>query len=256
MNDLYEGLKQYPQWVSWKVHDNTKVPINPQTGGYASVNDSATWSCYDKIRNDSHKGFVLTENDPFTCIDLDHCVGAHGQIRSQTTKILMYFQSYTELSPSGTGLHIWVRGQMPGAIKRKEFEFYTQARYMTITFNPIFNCLVTDKQKQLDAVWKKYGKEVLFEAPENLESEDCRDELRALYKRSEYLRMLWTLGADFLKADGTPDFSSYDMALSNFLRAWPDNKIVFAIQFFRKEHGAKPKHMKAISSTIGRARSG
>ena len=254
MNALYEGLKQYPQWVSWKVRDNTKVPINPQTGGYASVNDSATWSCYDKIRNDSHKGFVLTEDDPFTCIDLDHCVEAHGQIRSQTTKILMYFQSYTELSPSGTGLHIWVRGQMPGAIKRKEFEFYTQARYMTVTFNPIFNCAIVNKQKQLDAVWTKYGKEVLSGIPEDLTSEDCADDLRALYKQSEYLRMLWTLEADFLKADGTPDWSSYDLALANLISTWSDSKIVFAIQFFRKEHGAKSKHMGAIARTIAKAR--
>ena len=254
MNDLYEELKKYSQWVSWKVHNNTKVPINPQTGGYASVNDSATWSCYDKIRNDSHKGFVLTENDPLTCIDLDHCVGAHGQIRSQTTKILMYFQSYTELSPSGTGLHIWVRGQMPGAIKRKEFEFYTQSRYMTVTFRPIFNCLIVNRQKQLDVVWAKYGKEALSGIPEDLTSEDCAGDLRALYKQSECLRTLWTLGADFLKADGSPDWSSYDLALANLINTWSDSKIVFAIQFFRKEHGAKSKHMGAIARTIAKAR--
>ena len=252
MNTLYEELKQYPQWVSW---NDEKVPINPHNGKFASVGDSSSWGRYGMVRENTHKGFVLTKDDPFTCLDLDHCVEAHGRILSQTTKILLYFQSYTEISPSGTGLHVWVRGKIPAAIKRKEFEIYSRDRYMTVMFDPIFNCPVADKQKQLDAIWKKYGKDVLFEAPENLESEDCRDELRVLYKRSEYLRMLWTLGADFLKADGTPDFSSYDMALASFLRTWSDGKIMWAIQFFRQEHGAKQKHMGAVTQTIAKARS-
>ena len=252
MNTLYEELKQYPQWVSW---NDEKVPINPHNGRFASVGDPSSWSKYDMVRDNMRKGFVLTEDDPFTCIDLDHCVGAHGRILSQVTKILLHFQSYTELSPSKTGLHIWVRGCMPAAIKRKEFEIYSRNRYMTVTFNPIFNCSVIDKQKQLDAVWRKYGKDVLFGVPENLESEDCKDDLRALYKQSEYLQALWKLEGEFCKADGSPDWSSYDMALANFLCAWPDNKIVFAIQFFRKEHGAKSKHMGAIAQTIGKVRS-
>ena len=257
MNALYEELKQYPQWVSWKVCDNTKVPINPQTGSYASVNDSATWSCYGKIRNDPHKGFVLTEDDPFTCIDLDHCVEAHGQIRSQTTKILMYFQSYTELSPSGTGLHVWVKGKMPAAIKRKEFEFYTQDRYMTVMFDPIFNYPVADKQKQLDAVWGKYGKEVLFKTPEgDIVPCNCIEDLRKLYKQSESFRRIFHTQCEFEKADGTPDHSKYDMAIANLIQTWSTEKIVWAVQYIREKHRAKPKHIGAILLTIGKVRNG
>jgi len=143
---------------------------------------------------------------------------------------------------------------MPGAIKRKEFEIYSQDRYMTVTFNPIFNCAVVSVQKQLDAIWKKYGKESVSGVLKNLESEDCRDDLRVLYKRSDYLQTLWKLEAGFYKADGSPDWSGYDLALANLLCAWPDNKIVFAIQFFRQEHGAKAKHMGAIAQTIGKVR--
>ena len=254
MNALYEELKQYPQWVSW---NDKKVPVNPHNGRFASVGDPSSWGKYDMVRGNTHRGFVLTKDDPFTCIDLDRCVEAHGRILSQTTKILMYFQSYTEMSPSGTGLDVWVKGKMPGAIKRKEFEFYTQDRYMTVTFDPIFNCPVADKQKQLDAIWKKYGKEVLSEIPEGEVAPcDCIEDLRNLYKKSESFRRIFHTQCDFEKADGTPDHSSYDMALSNLLQAWPTEKIVWAIQYIREKHKAKPKHMGAILSTIGKTRNG
>ena len=254
MNALYEELKQYPQWVSW---NDEKVPINPHNGKFASVGDPSSWSKYDMVRDSTHRGFVLTKDDPFTCIDLDRCVEAHGQILSQTTRILLYFQSYTEISPSGTGLHIWVRGKMPAAIKRREFEIYSQSRYMTVMFNPIFNYPIADKQKQLDALWKKYGKEVLFEAPEgDIVPCNCIEDLRKLYKQSESFRRIFHTQCEFEKADGTPDHSKYDMAIANLIQTWSTEKIVWAVQYIREKHRAKPKHIGAILLTIGKVRNG
>ena len=34
-NELIEALKGYPQWVSWKMQDATKIPTDPHRGGYA-----------------------------------------------------------------------------------------------------------------------------------------------------------------------------------------------------------------------------
>ena len=252
MNNLYEELEKYSQWVSW---NDKKIPINPHNGRFANVSDPSSWSKHDMVRKNVHKGFVLTKDDPFTCVDLDHCVEAHGRVRSQTTKILMYLQSYTELSPSGTGLHVWVRGKMPAAIKRKEFEIYSQDRYMTVTFNPIFNCLVADKQKQLDAIWEKYGKEVLLDVPEgDIVPCNCIEDLRKLYKQSELFRRIFHTQCGFEKADGTPDHSSYDMAIANLIQTWSTGKIVWVVQYIREKHGAKSKHMGAIAQTIAKAR--
>jgi len=252
MNHLINELKVYPQWV---LHNKEKVPL--QFGGvYADTTNSKTWLTYDMVKNLTLKGFVLTETDPFTCIDLDHCVGAHGRVASETTKIIDFFRSYTEISPSGSGFHIWVRGKIPSAIKRNWIEIYSTERYMTVTENSAFNCPLANCQSQLDAIFEKYGNTQLFNSPELNEPIDCGDELRELYKKSEALRTLWNLESGFYKADGSSDWSSYDMSLASLLWAWPSEKIAWAINFFREEHGAKLKHGKAIALTIAKVKSG
>ena len=61
-------------------------------------------------------GFVFSSADPFTGIDLDGCVDpATGEVAVWAMEIVQYFDSYTELSASGTGIHIIVKGEMPNA---------------------------------------------------------------------------------------------------------------------------------------------
>lgn len=261
MNELIKTLESYNQWVCWKPQksrkDNKvrKVPINPKTGDHASSTDSKTWSGYcGRVRNSPRRGFVLTDTDPFIVVDLDHCIGSHGRINLQATKILLYFQSYTEISPSGTGVHIWVKGTMPGAIKRKEFEFYSDLRYMTVTENPLFNCPLVDCQSKLDLVWKKYGKPFSVSETGPINPYDCLVDLRKIYKVSTKMREIWNLECDFFKADGSPDCSAYDMALAGLLRDWSSERIFWAIEFMRVEHGFAPKHSKAIIQTIQKAK--
>ena len=186
-------------------------------------------------------------------IDLDHCIGAQGQVGSQTTKILMYFQSYTEVSPSGTGFHIWVRGKLPHAIKRSEFEIYSNIRYMTVTGKATFNCPVENCQLHLDKIYEKYGHPSLA-TEEIYETENCLVDMRKLYKVSAQMRRVWNLECGFLKADGSPDCSSYDMALAGLLRDWSGERICWAIKFFREQHGFAPKHKKAVMMTVCKAK--
>jgi primase-polymerase (primpol)-like protein len=248
-NELIKVLKPYKQWVT---HDEKKRPFQVGTGHFADVTDPNTWSSYDTVKDCKRKGFVLTENDPFTVIDLDHCIKSQGRIKSETSKILMYFQSYTEVSPSGTGFHIWVQGKISSAIKREMFEIYSHARYITITENSTFNCLLANCQLQLDRIFEKYGRVNLFER-EDFEVEDCHEDLRKLYKVSLQLRRIWDLDCGFLKADGSPDCSSYDMALAGLLRDWSGKQIMWALKFFREQHGFAPKHEKALQMTIAKA---
>lgn len=146
-----EVLIRVPQWVGWTYRFAgkrwTKIPIDPATGGNASVTNPATWATFGRaLARSDHPGmagvgFVLTDTDPFVAIDLDHC-------RDPTTRVLTSFaarivaevDSYTEVSPSGTGLRIFVVGTMPQAGRRRAdddtksgIEIYASARYLTAT---------------------------------------------------------------------------------------------------------------------------
>ncbi len=95
----------------------------------------AAWAAgrYDGI------GFVFSADDPYTGVDLDHVRDADtGVVQPWALDIVRRLDSYTEISPSGGGLHVIVRAQVPRG--RKKFpqlgaEMYDRARYFTMTGN-------------------------------------------------------------------------------------------------------------------------
>jgi putative DNA primase/helicase len=100
-------------------------------------------------------GFVLTPEAGFVAIDLDHVRNATtGKIEPWAEEIVQTFDTYTEISPSGTGLHLWLRGTLPPGGRRKErLEVYGEKRYMTVTgehlsTTPVLCC---DRQDVLTA---------------------------------------------------------------------------------------------------------
>ena len=268
-NNLIKELKKYRSWVDWRLVDGRKIPINPRTGKAASSTDPETWSEFDEVGLKSpNRGFVLSDQDPYTCVDLDHVLTPGGivdghqswELSNRATAIVLFFDSYTEVSPSGTGLHIWVKGRIPAAIKRSDFEIYSTKRYITVTENPLFNSEIQDCQKQLDAIYAKYGKGKveIQEIDLDIENEEeCIGELRSIYRKSQRMRDIWQYKLGFIKADGeTPDESCYDLALANLLRNWPVEKILWALKFRRNQLGVKPKHNKALILTISKVKQG
>jgi putative DNA primase/helicase len=139
-----DGLKIRLQWVNWRYARQgekwTKHPYNPRTGKKASSTDLLTWSAFERVF-DSYEagdyegiGFVLCSGDLLTGIDLDGCRDPEsGKIAPWASEIVRRFDSYTEISPSGAGLHILVKGKAPGALKRRGLEMYSVERYLTIT---------------------------------------------------------------------------------------------------------------------------
>ena len=139
-------LRGFHNWVNWKLQDSKKVPLNPNDEGKASPTDPKTWSTFDqaKKRYTESKngicgiGFEFT-NSPCTGIDLDKCRDPKtGVIDQWAMDIVNAFRSYTEISPSGTGLHIFVLGKLPiGSSRRRKdnIEIYDSDRYFTVTGN-------------------------------------------------------------------------------------------------------------------------
>ena len=140
-------LKELPHWVAWMVTPPKKpgakfgkVPINPHTGGNASSTNSKTWSSLAKslVRATQNRlggvGFMFS-NSPYAGIDLDHCRDPDTAVVADwALEIVRKLATYTEISPSGKGLHLIVRAKLPGKGRRLgDIEVYDTARFFTIT---------------------------------------------------------------------------------------------------------------------------
>lgn len=140
-------LQAIPHWLVWRYEERegrrTKVPyIAAANGGHAQTNNPATWRPYAdavKVSNNgggyAGVGFVFTNTD-IVGVDLDHCIQADGTLETWADEIVTQLDSYTEVTPSGTGLHILARGHLPPGGRRKgQIEMYDAAspRYFTVT---------------------------------------------------------------------------------------------------------------------------
>src|SRR5215218_9167207 len=140
VESIPEELRARPQWVVWKaVGDKPdKVPYSARSGRRASSTDLLTWSTFQEAleayENGRYAGlgFVFCSGDPYTGIDLDDCVDEDGEIAGWALEIVRYFNSFTELSATGTGLHIIVRGEVPNR-RKDEIEVYSSKRFFTMT---------------------------------------------------------------------------------------------------------------------------
>jgi len=145
IDKIPQEIKDHPQWVVWKLEERdgkpTKPPYDAKTANKrASHSDPLTWGTFENAvkaleRGFDGIGFVFSEDDPFCGIDLDDCrVTISGEIKSWALKLIKEFDSYTEVSPSGTGLKIFIKGKLPGGgIKTKHVEVYDKLRFFTVT---------------------------------------------------------------------------------------------------------------------------
>jgi len=139
------SIRDLRQWLCWRSEERdskpTKIPYSPITGERASSTSPETWASYEeavrawKEVGYSGIGFVFTLEDDLCGVDLDGCLDpVTGEIEPWAWTIIEELDSYTEVSPSGTGIHIIVRAALPEDRNRKgRFEAYDRGRYFTVT---------------------------------------------------------------------------------------------------------------------------
>lgn len=141
------SVKGYDQWICWKYSkDRTKkVPLNPSTGAVGNALSSECWGSYadalvgEIVHRADGIGFVLTEDDPYTAIDIDDCINSEtGHIEEGVQAIVNSIDSYWEVSPSLTGLRGILLGTKPGprctTLKDgTKLEVYDSNRWVSIT---------------------------------------------------------------------------------------------------------------------------
>ena len=130
-----QELKLNALWCGWKLTDKGKEPFNLVTGYHAKSNDETTFSTYPVLLNNLHKylkfdgdkqigGIGLGIFRGYSAIDIDHCVDDNGELSAMAQDIIDYCNSYTEYSPSKTGIRIIFKTQ----VKINKAEYYINNR--------------------------------------------------------------------------------------------------------------------------------
>lgn len=165
-HNIPDELKTYNQFVLWRLVDGNKVPWCPHEDRPASSTAPGDWGTFQDCLNVGSQrpdyyagiGFVLSKNDPFGFIDLDNFEKCKDRVNAEKLQrdIQEQFDSYTEFSPSGTGLHIIVRTPITitGA-KSSEYgiEVYTAERFMTMTGNIFRDAPIKDQGELFHTLW-------------------------------------------------------------------------------------------------------
>lgn len=156
-------LQGVPHWVVWRYEEangrKTKVPYSVK-GFHASVNNPKSWATFydalDVVENYDGLGFVLTKDDPYAFIDLDH-TELPDEIEKQREIWAQFGDTYSELSPSGKGLHIIARARIPQGRKRSWLEMYSDNRFMTMTGNVYNRQQIVDCQNRFMNIYNQIG---------------------------------------------------------------------------------------------------
>jgi hypothetical protein len=161
--NVAQELKVLDQWVGWcwkQIGKKwTKVPYDLRAGRAAASDDPGTWAPYSVTEGHPNIGLVFSEDDPYCGIDLDGCVDPEtGEITKLARQIIDRMDSYSEISPSGTGVKIFIRGLVPGPRRKnpqKNMEVYDRKRFFTVTGHHLAWTpkTIEDRQEELEALY-------------------------------------------------------------------------------------------------------
>ncbi|WP_202911855.1 phage NrS-1 polymerase family protein [Natrialba swarupiae] len=165
-----DTLAERPQWICWRTEDRdgkaTKVPVDPETGSFASTMDDRTWTTLEQALEymatgaATGVGFVFTATDPLVGVDLDDCRDPEtGEPLEPAPSIIERLDSFTEVSPSGTGYHVILEGDLPdGRNRHGSIEMYDRARFFTVTADHVDGTptSINERQEALEAVHEEF----------------------------------------------------------------------------------------------------
>lgn len=230
-----EKLKSMPHWICWSMVErdgkNTKIPVNPKTGGNAKSNDPSTWTSYEEAVKASEKysgiGFMLGAGIFGIDIDdIEEDITAYksGDEGNVVAEFIHSLGSYAEYSQSGKGIHIICTGKLPAGGRRKgRYEFYESGRFFVMTGNAASDYKdVIDCTEGVKPLHRKYIGE-----PESIVSRvqptghlDMNEQdIVDLAMKSKQGQAFSTLYNGFWKGL-YPSQSEADMAFCNMLAFW------------------------------------
>jgi len=238
-------LQPLNQWVVWRAEVDSegkqkKAPYNPNArNAYASVKIPKSWATLDQaltaLESGRYSGIGFMITPPLVFIDLDHCVSREtGTITDpKAQEIVQQMNSYTEISPSGTGLHLLAYGTLPGKNIHTAIEMYGKDRFTTVTTKHLEGIPTTieARQEALNDLYSRYAPPLPQPPIQNTRGgvgmENSHVELPPEAKRDQGLQRL--LSGDIT---GYQSQSSADFVLIMKLLHWTGDDIALTRQLF------------------------
>jgi len=278
-----DDLQHYPNWITYRIKEfkdtegnvkRTKIPYTPTTGMKASTTDPATWVDFETAlaceSNYDGLGFVFT-NSPFVGVDLDD-VGneikafEHGDLNNIVGEFHEALQTYMEISPSGNGLHLILKGELPqGGNRAGNIEMYDTGRYFTVTGDQLgeYDLINPNGSNLIKPLHEKYigkgeGNEVSFKDFEAIHSygnglneEEVLEALARSKDREKYYIDLFQNG-DYAK-HGYPSRSEAEQGLINKLGFYSDFDKNIMDSLLKQSKLYEPKWERTKKDTISKA---
>ncbi|WP_373483310.1 AAA family ATPase [Acetobacterium sp.] len=236
--NIPEDLKNLPHWVLRKG----KMPVNPNTGYGAKAGEASTWGTFEQclamVKDYDGIGFEFNDNS-IVGIDIDHCIDEIGLLSKEARSIVERLNSYTEISPSGTGLHIFVYGDIPEKGRKhteKGVEIYKSGRYFTVTAN-VYGDLKpvehrgTEIMELFEELFPQGGKPVGSDQTYNPPCNRIPQEIYSIVQRSAQCEKFFNY---FHGMGLSEDESSNDIGFCNMLSFWTGKDPDLMDQIFRE----------------------
>ena len=223
-------LRVRRQWVCWKPvrrqGRETKVPVQPG-GAPAKPNDRDTWSSFEEVAAAAPTrggvGYVFAVDDGLVGVDLDDVLDPEtGELHEVAAGIVKRLGSYTEVSPSGCGLHIIVRAELNGGRHStsstawgSELAIYDRGRYFCMTGQVVSGGAIEARQAELDALHAEVFGTAGAGGHQSPSEDDfavaCRAVERGVLDREEVARIV--LAERARRRPGDPKLERWDYAL-------------------------------------------
>lgn len=274
ISNIPDDLRARSQWIAWRNEcrecgkilsphikhcpddgeKTTKRPYDPhKADSWAKSDDPSTWGTLEDAKTyyDDHDdihgiGFMFSDEGTLAGVDLDDCRDPDtGELTEWAEDIIDRLDSYSEISPSGTGVHVYVYGLLPEGRRKRdvgdgEVEVYDNRRYFTVTGDVLRDGSVAERAGTLKAVHEDYVAEDTDEDPGdeiesvaqgtgggnlNPQAENGHVDLETARGRDEKLdKLLNDLEPGYDLANDDNSASGYDYATVSKLCFWGFSK--------------------------------
>ena len=248
-------------FMLWRYEEQngkmTKPPLRPDTGLRGSVADPSQWTDYETALSAHQSGsyrsngisVVLHPDSELVGLDLDHCI-RDGKFSEEAQEILDGVCSYSEISPSGEGVRIFLYGKLPEKGRRRgNFECYDKGRHLTVTGNHIPGTpdKINNNQETLDWFHREFiagglisAKTEIHKLPDQINTELSPSQVSTAETKSIIEKILASKQKDKFERLFKGDISEYpsqseaDLALCSILAFWTRRNYSLIDELFRQ----------------------